>query len=138
MAVICPYCGKPAVFVDSAEVYHGRSYGMIWLCRDCQAWVGVHRGGKKPLGRLANKTLRTLKMQAHAAFDPLWKDGLIDRLTLPKGVEQMKDRNRAYLWLAFELGVAPAQCHIGMFDEDRCRQVIEVCEKARAACTSDS
>lgn len=32
--VICPYCGKPAEYVDSKEIY-GISYGMIYLCRDC-------------------------------------------------------------------------------------------------------
>ena len=40
---ICPYCGKPTEFVDSSVIY-GRSYGMIYLCRDCRAYVGVHKG----------------------------------------------------------------------------------------------
>lgn len=30
---ICPYCGKPTEYVDSSIIY-GRSYGMIYLCRD--------------------------------------------------------------------------------------------------------
>lgn len=38
--VICPYCEKPAEFVDSSVIY-GRSYGMIYLCRKCGAYVGV-------------------------------------------------------------------------------------------------
>lgn len=41
--VYCDYCGKRAEFVDS-KVVHGRSYGMIYLCRHCMAYVGVHKG----------------------------------------------------------------------------------------------
>lgn len=40
--VFCPYCGERAEFVDSAEVYHGQSYGLIYLCRPCDAYVGCH------------------------------------------------------------------------------------------------
>jgi hypothetical protein len=56
--VTCPYCGQPAIYVDSAAVYRIGSYGMIYLCRPCQAWVGVHPGTDQPLGRLANAELR--------------------------------------------------------------------------------
>lgn len=52
--VICDYCGTPADFVDSSVVYHGHSFGMIYLCPRCGAYVGVHKGSDKPLGRLAN------------------------------------------------------------------------------------
>lgn len=52
--VICNYCGTPADFVDSSVVYHGHSFGMIYLCPRCGAYVGVHKGSDKPLGRLAN------------------------------------------------------------------------------------
>lgn len=40
--VICDYCGTPADFVDSSVVYHGHSFGMIYLCPRCGAYVGVH------------------------------------------------------------------------------------------------
>ena len=42
--VICDYCGTPADFVDSSVVYHGHSFGMIYLCPRCGAYVGVHKG----------------------------------------------------------------------------------------------
>lgn len=61
---ICPYCGKPTEFVDSSVIY-GRSYGMIYLCRDCRAYVGVHKGTNQALGRLANAELRDAKKEAH-------------------------------------------------------------------------
>ena len=45
--VICDYCGTPADFVDSSVVYHGHSFGMIYLCPRCGAYVGVHKGSGK-------------------------------------------------------------------------------------------
>ena len=66
--ILCDYCGRQAEYVDSAEIYNGKSYGMIYLCRPCKAYVGVHRGSDKPLGRLADAELREWKKRAHAAF----------------------------------------------------------------------
>lgn len=122
--VICPYCVKPAVLADSAEVYGGRSYGMIWLCRPCNAYVGVHKDNKNhiPLGRLANAELREWKKKAHTAFDPLWK-AKIER----DGCSKTKARNAGYAWLAGQLGIKVKRCHIGMFDVDACKAVVDVC-----------
>lgn len=111
--VHCPYCGKQANFVDS-EVIYGRSYGMVYLCNGCDAYVGVHKGTDKPLGRLADKELRRWKMAAHEAFDPLWKSG------------KMK-RNQAYEWLAEQMGLSRQETHIGMFDISQCKQVVNIC-----------
>ena len=116
--VFCPYCGKRAEFVDSAEVYHGRSYGMIYLCRPCDAYVGCHGNGKgdSPKGRLANAELRRWKIAAHNAIDPLWKFGPFRGL-----------RNSAYAWLAEQMGLPKEKTHIGMFDVAECQQVIQIC-----------
>jgi hypothetical protein len=116
--VICPYCGRQAKFVDSKVIY-GRSYGMIYLCKDCDAYVGVHKGTDKPLGRLADKELRYWKMAAHDAFDPLWKS------------KSMK-RNQAYKWLAGCMGLRPEETHIGMFDVSQCKKVIKICNDERS------
>lgn len=118
-APICPYCEAPAVLVDSVEVY-SRSYGLIWLCRDCQAWVGIHKNSplSAPLGRLANAELRKLKIQAHAAFDPLWKSGAMTR-------------PEAYKHLAKLMRIKVKKTHIGFFDADQCRQVIELLTNER-------
>ena len=32
---------------------------MIYICKPCDAYVGVHKGTDKALGRLANKELRS-------------------------------------------------------------------------------
>lgn len=118
--VFCPYCGKRAEFVDSAEVYHGRSYGMIYLCRPCDAYVGCHGRGDTPKGRLANAELRRWKIAAHNAFDPLWRFGPF------RG-----QRNSAYAWLAEQMGLPKEKTHIGMFDVAQCQQVIQICKKEK-------
>jgi len=62
VSVLCDYCQAEAVLVDSAEVYHGKSYGMIWLCRPCQAWVSANTHlDNQPNGRLAKADLRAAK-----------------------------------------------------------------------------
>ena len=114
MKVNCPYCQKRAKLADSACVYNGVSYGMIWLCVPCDAYVGTHKNSKDhaPLGRLANKELREWKKKAHAAFDPLWKS------------KRMK-RTDAYRLMRERLGMTPDQAHIGKFDVSECKRLIE-------------
>lgn len=77
---ICPYCSNSTEYIDSVEIY-GKSYGMIYICRPCDSWVGVHnKKSKKALGRLANRDLRNLKKQAHAYLDPLWKKKIFQKV----------------------------------------------------------
>lgn len=114
----CPYCGSDTKFIDSKEIY-GKSYGMVWACINypkCDAYVGVHKGTDKPLGRLANAELRKYKNKAHAIFDPIWQD-------------RKMSRKEAYAWLASQLGLPVNETHIGMFDVDMCIKVIEVCRR---------
>lgn len=117
--VSCPYCGQQAEYVDSAEIY-GRSYGMVYLCRPCDAYVGVHEGTDQPLGRLANRELRRWRNRAHAMFDPLWQRGRYRRR-----------RNDAYEWLAGKMGLTKEETHIAMFDVEQCKQVIQIMDYER-------
>lgn len=117
--VYCPYCGRKAEYVDDKVIY-GRSYGMAYLCRHCMAYVGVHKGTDKPLGRLANAELRYWKKAAHAAFGPLWQRGRF------KG-----RRNAAYNWLAQKMGLPKEDTHIGMFDVLQCKRVIQIIKTER-------
>ena len=89
--VICPYCGKRAEYIDSEEIY-GISYGMIYLCRGCCAYVGCHRGSKRPLGQLADANTRKRRHRAHSCFDWLWR-------------KRYFSRGGAYRWLAEQMGV---------------------------------
>ena len=114
-ALLCPYCGTAAELVDSAVIYHGRSYGPAWRCPACpDAYVGCHRGTTRPLGRLANRELRASKVKAHEAFDRLWRGGLMSR-------------SEAYKLLADWMGLDREDCHIGEFDVDQCQAVVELC-----------
>lgn len=111
----CPYCDTESQYVDSALVY-GKSYGMIYLCHPCNAWVGVHKGTDKALGRLANGELREWKKLAHSSFDRLWQSG---NMTRPN----------AYKWLSESIGIAPEYTHIGMFDIEECRLAVRACNE---------
>ena len=113
--LICPYCAHPAQWVQNKEVYgqnYGKSY-MIWLCKDCDAYVGCHMNTKQPLGTMANRELRDWRKKAHAAFDPIW---------LYTG---KKERYQAYQWLTKQLGLTQ-QVHIGEADIETCQRIIRV------------
>lgn len=123
--VLCDYCGRPAELVDSKVVYGGEGYGDIYLCRGCDAYVGVHKGTDRPLGRLANAELRKYKRAVHAQFDPIWKSGRMRR-------------SDAYNWLAQKMGIPSSETHIGMFDVERCRQALQVIRSSKYAESSNS
>lgn len=109
--VVCPYCRYLAKLVDS-EIIYGKSYGMIYLCKPCDAYVGTHKNSGKPLGTLANGKLRKLRKSAHREFDPLWKSKLVSRPS-------------AYKWLSKKLGIDGRDCHIAMFSIDQCNDVVD-------------
>ena len=128
MSIKCPYCDRDAKLVTGSKIYPHRPdlfAKKFWMCGPCGAWVGCHppaRGnggggqgdGTVPLGRLANEELRRAKMQAHAAFDPIWRAG------------EMK-RASAYKWLSQALHIRAENCHIGMMDVAQCLAVVAVC-----------
>ena len=110
----CPYCGKNSVQVNGEQIYPHRPdlYSKIFYrCGPCDAYVGCHPGTDKPLGRLANASLLKAKLDAHKAFDPLWKS-------------EKWSRRAAYAWLAKAMDMDPARCHIGMMNEAECYKVI--------------
>jgi len=125
----CPYCGNPPEFVTGEAIYPHRPdlfYKKFYLCKPCDAFVGCHAAADKdgkggsgdgtvPLGRLANAELRKYKMAAHTALDFLWQGGKMSR-------------GKAYRLLARKLSLYPDECHIGMFDVDTCKRVIEICK----------
>lgn len=108
---VCPYCGLNTEYVDSNTIY-GQSYGMIYLCRPCDAYVGVHKGTENALGRLANKELRYWKKEAHKYFDVIWK-------------EEHEKRGELYKHLANHLKLPIEFCHIGMFSVNTCKEVVD-------------
>lgn len=110
---VCPYCYMESQYIDSSEYYsNGVSYGMIYICKPCDAIVGVHKGTDKALGRLADPTLRKYKKEAHKYFDIIWKDGHLKR-------------SEAYEKLAEHLNLPKEYTHIGMFSVKTCEEVID-------------
>lgn len=119
---MCPYCGEHAELMDSARIY-SKSFGMVWACLPCNAWVGVHKNDKnnRPLGTLADYVTRHARAMAHARFDPIWK------ARLSNGTPKNVSRGKAYAWLAGKLGIPVEECHIGLFDVRTCVRVVEIC-----------
>ena len=128
-APTCSNCGALATLVTGAQLYAHRpelAERKFWECVACQAWVGCHtpRGDDdpecpRPLGTLADASLRRWRTSAHALFDPLWQSG---RMT----------RGQAYEWLADKMGLSKQRCVIGGFDEAQCKAVVEICAQAPA------
>lgn len=124
---ICPYCNQISELVKGDAIYPHRedlAGKDFYRCQPCRAWVGCHRGTLVPLGRLANAELRRAKGAAHAAFDRLWRQKM-QRDRCSKRVA----RGAGYAWLARELSIDPAACHIGMMDVAACNRVTELCRQ---------
>lgn len=122
---ICPYCGKETEYIDSSYIY-GKSYGMVYICKPCDAYVGVHRGTNIALGSLANEHLRNARKKAHYWFDPIFKTGLIHEIFKEEHTD-LNDRKKAYLWLSKQLEIDTELCHIAMFNLEQCNEVIKIC-----------
>lgn len=111
----CPDCGSRMLLRKSR-------YGLFYACVTwpaCPGAHGAHRTTGQPLGVPANKATKAARIEAHAAFDRLWKTGLMSR-------------SAAYRWLASRLGLTADQCHIGRFDEATCRKVVKVLDEELA------
>lgn len=118
--VICDYCNIATRIAKGSEIYPHRPYISslnFYLCDSCGDYVGCHKNGdgKIPLVRVADEELMKAKSKAHAAFDPLWKSGM---MTL----------GAAYSAMAKSMGIYKEQCHIGMFNVEQCEYVVAWCE----------
>ena len=113
-AKVCPYCKCSTRVVDEVFIY-GRTYNnkLMIACKNfpqCDSYVGTHADGE-PLGRLANKELRSWKKKAHESFDVIWRN-------------KHMGRNAAYEELADFLMIPDKYCHIGMFKKETCIKVV--------------
>lgn len=62
-----------------------------------------------PLGTLADDALRECRKRSKPIFERIWREGHMSRDT-------------AYAWLSCRLGIAPSECHFGLFDAERCKE----------------
>ena len=117
----CPYCGGTVELRRGSELFGANAKtAKVYVCSNypiCDAYVSAGFDGK-PMGTLANKRLRELRVKAHREFDQLWKSGLMTR-------------KWAYKWLSVRLNLSTKQCHIAKFDEKRCERVIKLCQEAK-------
>ena len=79
-------------------------------------WGGGRRQIYKQPNRKAPKgsPLAKARIEAHNALDLFWQFGSMTR-------------TEAYARLARDMGLRPDQCHILLFNEERCHQVVEIC-----------
>lgn len=120
----CPYCGAKATLRPNSAVYGdaAKTDGYLYVCDrypKCDSYVGAHKKTKLPMGTLANGDLRNKRIQAHKAFDWMWKSGLMTKW-------------QAYKWMQGKLDLSDEQAHIAMFSEYMCDRLIAECNKAYA------
>lgn len=119
--LVCPYCGSKTELIDSGKIYR-KSYGNLYICVPCDAYVGCHGSTDIAKGSVANKALRDARQAAHAAFDPLWHIKM-----KRSGCDRRTARDKAYQWLGRCMGIPREEAHIAMFNMEQCQQVIELC-----------
>lgn len=100
---ICPKCGAQAIRQTTR-------YGDRYACCGLWAW------GKHPLADAATHAARNA---AHAAFDPLWKTGIMNR-------------SFAYAKLAEGLGIDARDCHMKLMGAEMARRVPAIAQRLRA------
>jgi zinc-finger-containing domain len=121
--VNCQYCNKETNLVTGKEIYSHRpdlAGKKFYICKPCKAYVGCHSNTENPLGTVANYSLRKLRNEAHAIFDPIWRSKTLSR-------------SAAYVWMRDKLGLSVDDCHIAMFNPGQCKQLIEAVKNFDAA-----
>lgn len=105
--------------VTGLEIYPHRSDLAelpFWLCRACGAYAGCHAGTTVAKGRVANAHTRELRLAAHAAVDPIWKEGYLKR-------------GEVYTWIQQQLGLTKREAHIGWMSDTDLTHLINHAQK---------
>jgi hypothetical protein len=113
--LICPKCGRKMILQTSPFLTYGngepRKY---WSCEFyplCDVQHSAHPDGR-PVGFPADKKTRIARVDAHEAFDALWRDlGLT--------------RTQGYELLQQITGLSEEDAHIGRFTLDQCAALVE-------------
>lgn len=113
-AVTCPECGSPMVLRETKRfTYKNGTPRKFYGCSQwpkCAATHGAHPSGE-PLGVPADAKTKRLRIEAHQAFDQLWKSG-------------MMSRDKAYRVMQKVMGMTEDEAHIGRFTKDQCLLLI--------------
>lgn len=123
--IYCPYCGSIAVLRRADEIYKNppdkMEDRMLLVCKnypECDSYIKADKDGN-PIGVMANKELRHLRLIAHNYFDEIFKNNILSR-------------SDAYKLLSDKLGTPLKETHISNFDEYRCKVVIKIAKNILA------
>lgn len=123
------HCGCRAELKNAQFVYGpGHDYGNLWVCGNypsCNSYVGCHKGTNNPLGTLADAELRELRKEAHALFDPLWKEKKIHKID-PSFTPGINARKKAYGWLSDQMFIEQRNCHFSQMSKQQLRKAIRI------------
>jgi hypothetical protein len=111
LAPTCPDHKERMVFSTDAP----RPYYFCPRWPACDMQVSADAQGV-PWGSVGGAADRRARIQAHRAFDPLWK-----------GPAAFLTRGEAYAWLSEVMGMEPSVCHIRFMCATECQRVIELC-----------
>lgn len=111
----CPFCGGRVVFRSAEGIYQdNRKNVMLYICShypECDSYVRADPVTGKPIGTMADRTLRELRKEAHRCFDTIYKKGYMTKA-------------EAYMWLSQKLSLPLSETHIGLFGNYYCEVVI--------------
>jgi len=105
----CPYCHGVNIKLMTQTEFYGREYNgtKMYVCQNCQARVGCHKGTNIPMGSLANDELRKLRYKIHKIIDKKW--------------DTKEERKEIYSHLAEKYG---SPFHIGFLKNQQARWVL--------------
>lgn len=129
----CPYCHGQAQQVTGRTLYPHRpdlAEKRFFLCNPCNAYCGTHPDGR-PLGRLADAPLRRARNYVHNLLDPLYEKASEAYDGEDTGKIRGVARSRAYRWLAEQMGIRVADCHVAMFNVEQCREAYRILRDQR-------
>ena len=116
-AGVCETCGGEVLLKWNNAVFElPKPTGAIYVCEnfpECKSYTTCHVGTTEPIHTVTELPIREHRMKAHESFDWVWKSGTMKR-------------NEAYLWLSIRLNIPQNICHIGRFDEEMCKKVIQI------------
>ena len=114
------HCGATAVLRPASLVHENPRYEeYLYVCSKypaCDSYVGAHKRSRKPKGTLADKELRSKRIEAHKVFNQLWTSGLMEKW-------------QAYKWMQAKLCVHRDDAHIAKLSPYMCDRLIDLCNQ---------
>jgi hypothetical protein len=84
------------------------------LWPQCEMMGQANEAGEL-IGHVADAHTRRMRIDAHRAFDPLWRTK-----------DAPMSRGDAYEWLADQMGMTRETCHIRYMSAEQCQRVVEL------------